>query len=114
MRELENLLATMLALGRGELLTPAAGARRDVAAPGAADDVGRFDDEVRTLLSRALARCGGRVYGPNGAAAMLGLKPTTLQGKMRQNYIRVLEGDRVKVELSPYDLTRGRVTYRYK
>ena len=37
-----------------------------------------------------------------------------LSGKMRQNYIRVLEGDRVKVELSPYDLTRGRVTYRYK
>ncbi|NIT85517.1 MAG: translation initiation factor IF-1, partial [Gemmatimonadetes bacterium] len=33
---------------------------------------------------------------------------------MRQNYIRVLEGDRVKVEMSPYDLTRGRVTYRYK
>ena len=33
---------------------------------------------------------------------------------MRQNYIRVLEGDRVKVELSPYDLSRGRVTYRYK
>lgn len=37
-----------------------------------------------------------------------------LSGKMRKNYIRVLEGDRVKVELSPYDLTRGRVTYRYK
>jgi len=35
-------------------------------------------------------------------------------GKMRQNYIRVLEGDRVKVELSPYDLSKGRVTYRYK
>ena len=39
---------------------------------------------------------------------------TYLSGKMRQNYIRVLEGDRVKVEMSPYDLTRGRVTYRYK
>ncbi len=37
-----------------------------------------------------------------------------LSGKMRQNYIRVLEGDRVKVEMSPYDLSRGRVTYRYK
>jgi translation initiation factor IF-1 len=33
---------------------------------------------------------------------------------MRQNYVRVLEGDRVKVEMSPYDLSRGRVTYRYK
>ena len=37
-----------------------------------------------------------------------------LSGKMRQHYIRVLEGDRVKVELSPYDLSKGRVTYRYK
>ena len=37
-----------------------------------------------------------------------------LSGKMRKNYIRVLEGDRVKVEMSPYDLTKGRVSYRYK
>jgi len=37
-----------------------------------------------------------------------------LSGKMRKHYIRVLEGDRVKVEVSPYDLSRGRVTYRYK
>ena len=35
-------------------------------------------------------------------------------GKMRKYYIRLLLGDRVKVELSPYDLTRGRITYRYK
>ena len=37
-----------------------------------------------------------------------------LSGKMRRYYIRVLLGDRVLVELSPYDLTRGRITYRYK
>ena len=37
-----------------------------------------------------------------------------LSGKMRRFYIRVLAGDRVKVEMSPYDLSRGRVTYRYK
>lgn len=37
-----------------------------------------------------------------------------LSGKMRKHYIRVLEGDRVTVEVSPYDLSRGRVTYRYK
>ena len=37
-----------------------------------------------------------------------------LSGKMRQHYIRVLEGELLKVELSPYDLSRGRVTYRYK
>lgn len=38
----------------------------------------------------------------------------TVAGKMRKFKIRVLEGDRVKVEVSPYDLTRGRITYRYK
>jgi translation initiation factor IF-1 len=37
-----------------------------------------------------------------------------ISGKMRMHYIRILPGDRVQVELSPYDLTRGRVTYRYK
>ncbi|MDH7484901.1 MAG: translation initiation factor IF-1 [Anaerolineae bacterium] len=37
-----------------------------------------------------------------------------LSGRMRKHYIRVLLGDRVRVELSPYDLTRGRITYRYK
>lgn len=37
-----------------------------------------------------------------------------LSGKMRRYYIRVLLGDRVMVELSPYDLTRGRITYRFK
>lgn len=38
----------------------------------------------------------------------------TFPGKMRKFYIRILPGDRVKVELSPYDLTRGRITYRMK
>lgn len=37
-----------------------------------------------------------------------------LSGKMRRYYIRILLGDRVRVELSPYDLTRGRITYRFK
>jgi translation initiation factor IF-1 len=37
-----------------------------------------------------------------------------LCGKMRRYYIRILLGDRVKVEVSPYDLTRGRIVYRYK
>ncbi len=37
-----------------------------------------------------------------------------ISGKMRMHYIRVLVGDRVKVEVSPYDLTRGRIVYRYK
>ncbi|MGQ9851718.1 MAG: translation initiation factor IF-1 [Aggregatilineaceae bacterium] len=37
-----------------------------------------------------------------------------LSGKMRKYYIRILLGDRVRVELTPYDLTRGRITYRYR
>lgn len=37
-----------------------------------------------------------------------------VSGKMRMNYIRILPGDRVRVELSPYDLTMGRIVYRYK
>ncbi|MFK8055781.1 MAG: translation initiation factor IF-1 [Saprospiraceae bacterium] len=38
----------------------------------------------------------------------------TISGKMRMHYIRILPGDRVAVEMSPYDLSRGRITYRYK
>jgi translation initiation factor IF-1 len=37
-----------------------------------------------------------------------------ISGKMRMHFIRILPGDRVKVELSPYDLNRGRITYRFK
>jgi translation initiation factor IF-1 len=37
-----------------------------------------------------------------------------ISGKMRMNYIRILPGDKVTVELSPYDLSRGRIVYRYK
>ena len=38
----------------------------------------------------------------------------TISGKMRMYYIRILPGDKVAVEMSPYDLSRGRITYRYK
>ena len=37
-----------------------------------------------------------------------------ISGKMRKNYIRIMPGDKVRIELSPYDLTRGRITYRYR
>ncbi len=37
-----------------------------------------------------------------------------ISGKMRMNYIKILPGDRVKVEISPYDLTKGRISFRYK
>jgi formate hydrogenlyase transcriptional activator len=87
-RELENFLQRTLILSPGaELKLPELPAARIAQAPapaaaGAAP--GRFDDEVRTLIERALTACGGRVYGPTGAASLLGLKPTTLQGKMRK------------------------------
>lgn len=45
----------------------------------------------------------------NGAAVL-----ATIAGKLRRFRIRILEGDRVTVEVSPYDLTRGRITYRHK
>ena len=38
----------------------------------------------------------------------------TISGKMRMNYIRILPGDKVSVEMSPYDLTKGRIVFRYK
>ena len=38
----------------------------------------------------------------------------TISGKMRMNYIRILPGDKVAIEMSPYDLSKGRITYRYK
>ncbi|MBQ4292526.1 MAG: translation initiation factor IF-1 [Muribaculaceae bacterium] len=37
-----------------------------------------------------------------------------ISGKMRQHYIRILPGDRVRIEMSPYDLSKGRIAYRYK
>ncbi len=37
-----------------------------------------------------------------------------MSGKMRMNYIRILPGDKVRLEMSPYDLTKGRIVYRYK
>jgi translation initiation factor IF-1 len=65
--------------------------------------------ELEGTVTEVLPNATFRVELENGHEVL-----AYLSGKMRQNYIRVLEGDRVKVELSPYDLTRGRVTYRYK
>src|SRR5712691_7836473 len=49
-----------------------------------------------------------------GAARRRASVLATISGKMRKHYIRILPGDKVKVELSPYDLTRGRITYRHR
>jgi len=65
--------------------------------------------EIEGHVTEVLPNATFRVELENGHEVL-----AHLSGKMRQNYIRVLEGDRVKCELSPYDLSRGRVTYRYK
>ena len=61
-----------------------------------------------TILE-ALSNARFRVELENGHTIM-----AHISGKMRKHYIRILPGDRVTVEVSPYDLTRGRITYRYK
>ena len=65
--------------------------------------------EMEGVVSEVLPNTTFRVMLENGHEVL-----AYLSGKMRKHYIRVLEGDRVKCELSPYDLSRGRVTYRYK
>ena len=61
-----------------------------------------------TILE-ALSNARFRVELENGHKIM-----AHISGKMRMYYIKILPGDRVKVELSPYDLTKGRITFRYK
>ena len=71
--------------------------------------MGKDAIEMEGIVSEALPNATFRVELENGHEVL-----AYLSGKMRKSYIRVLEGDRVKCELSPYDLSRGRVTYRYK
>ena len=98
MRELENFLQRALILSPGAELAlpelPTFAASRLARSPAAAAPPGRFDDEVRDLLDRALSHAGGRVYGPAGAAALLGLRPTTLQGKMKKYGVATPAKDR--------------------
>ena len=68
--------------------------------------------EVEGVITEALPNAMFRVEIPVGDHKKSVL--ATVSGKMRQNYIRILPGDRVLVELSPYDLERGRIRYRYK
>jgi translation initiation factor IF-1 len=60
-------------------------------------------------ITEALSNAMFRVQLQNGHEII-----ATISGKMRMHYIRILPGDRVQVEMSPYDLTRGRISYRYK
>jgi translation initiation factor IF-1 len=63
------------------------------------------DGTIKEALSNAMFR----VELENGHEII-----AHISGKMRMNYIKILPGDKVKLEMSPYDLTKGRITYRYK
>jgi translation initiation factor IF-1 len=65
--------------------------------------------EVEGVVVEALPNTQFTVELENGHQVL-----AYLSGKMRKRYIRVLLGDRVRVELSPYDFTRGRITWRYR
>jgi translation initiation factor IF-1 len=65
--------------------------------------------EVEGTVVEPLPNAMFRVEIKNGVRIL-----AHVSGKIRMNFIRILPGDRVLVELSPYDLTRGRITYRYK
>ncbi|MEX2236420.1 MAG: translation initiation factor IF-1 [Dehalococcoidia bacterium] len=65
--------------------------------------------EVEGTVKEPLPNAMFKVELPNGHQVL-----AHISGKIRLNYIKVLPGDRVLVELSPYDLTRGRITYRFR
>ena len=65
--------------------------------------------EVEGTITEALPNTQFRVELDSGHKVL-----AYISGRMRKYYIRILLGDRVRVELSPYDLTRGRIVYRYK
>lgn len=65
--------------------------------------------EMDGLVTEALANAMFRVELDNGHELL-----AHLSGKIRQNFIKICAGDRVKLEMSPYDLTKGRICYRYK
>nr|BDW46179.1 translational initiation factor 1 [Marchantia emarginata subsp. cuneiloba] len=65
--------------------------------------------DMEGVVIESLPNATFRVNLDNGCIVL-----THISGKIRRNYIRILPGDRVKVELSPYDLTKGRITYRLR
>jgi translation initiation factor IF-1 len=65
--------------------------------------------QMEGTVREALPNTQFRVELENGHTVL-----AHISGKMRMHYIRILPGDKVVVELSPYDLSRGRITYRYK
>ena len=64
--------------------------------------------EIDRIIDETLPNAMFRVKLENGHIVL-----AHVSGKMRMHFIKILPGDKVKLELSPYDLTRGRITYRY-
>ena len=85
--------------------------RRPTGLPSVSERMAKKDGviEIEGVISEALPNAMFRVELTNGHKVL-----ATISGKMRQNYIRIIPEDRVVVELSPYDLTRGRIVYRYR
>jgi translation initiation factor IF-1 len=65
--------------------------------------------KIDGVITEALSNAMFRVKLQNGHEVI-----STISGKMRMHYIKILPGDKVAVEMSPYDLNRGRITFRYK
>ena len=84
---------------------------RDVLVQRNAEDMAKKDGviEIEGTIVEALPNAMFRVELTNGHKVL-----AHISGKMRQHYIRILPEDRVVVELSPYDLTRGRIVFRYR
>jgi len=95
--------------------------------------VTRFGRAIKIFQDSKAAQAEGKVVAKEQPIAVDGIIKETLpnatfrvelesghevlahvSGKMRMHFIKILPGDKVKLELSPYDLTRGRITYRYK
>lgn len=73
------------------------------------DDVIEVDGVVIESLPNAMFRCS-----IDGAADTQPPVLATISGKIRKNFVKILVGDKVLIELSPYDLTRGRITFRHR
>ena len=73
------------------------------------DDVIEVEAIVLESLPNAMFRCA-----IDGASETQAPVLATISGKIRKNFVKILVGDKVLIELSPYDLTRGRITFRYR
>lgn len=87
---------------------------KDQPAPPAGSDVVKASESsdcivVDGIVTKVLPATMYRVKLPNGHEVL-----AHISGKMRKNFIRITTGDRVTLEISPYDLTKGRITFRHK